>query len=146
MRALSNEKPAEVKRLTGSKHYKPAPVVVALPEVVGTPDPERVLGDAGMALWTKAWRVGRMWVSDITDADLLLMVCEQLDEREVLREMVMLDPGAWRERAALRELEKAIRQGLSLLGFSPTDRMKLGVAEVKKSALQEFMERRQRGE
>lgn len=143
---MSNEKPAEVKRKTGSKHYNPGPVVIALPEAVGTPEPERYLGAAGSALWSKAWQVGRMWISDITDADLLLMTCEQFDEREVLRSMVMDDPGAWRERAALRELEKSIRQALSLLGFTPADRMKLGVAEVKKSALQEFMERQRNGE
>jgi hypothetical protein len=87
-----------------------------------------------------------MWISDISDADLLLMTCEQFDEREVLRAMVMDDPGAWRERAALRELEKSIRQALSLLGFTPTDRMKLGLAEVKKSALQELMEQKANGE
>jgi hypothetical protein len=143
---LSNEKPAEVKRLIGSRAYKPAPVVIALPQTIDTPQPERELGAAGMMLWTKAWRVGRMWISDISDADLLLMTCEQFDEREILREMVMDDPGAWRERAALRELEKSIRQALSLLGFTPTDRMKLGLAEVKKSALQELMEQKANGE
>ena len=143
---MSNEKPAEVKRITGSKHYNPAPVVIALPQAFGTPEPERHLGAAGLALWSKAWQVGRMWISNITDADLLLMTCEQFDEREVLRAMVMEDPGAWRERAALRELEKSIRQALSLLGFTPADRMKLGLAEVKKSALQELMERKANGE
>jgi hypothetical protein len=40
----------------------------------------------------------------------------------------------------LRELEKSIRSNLSVLGFTPTDRMKLGVAEVQKmSKLEELM-------
>jgi hypothetical protein len=36
-----------------------------------------------------------------------------------------------------------IQSGLGLLGFTPTDRSRLGVAEVKaKSKLEELMERR----
>jgi hypothetical protein len=47
---------------------------------------------------------------------------------------------AWHERSALRELDKAIARNLSLMGFTPTDRMKLGVAEVKtRSKLEELM-------
>jgi hypothetical protein len=40
----------------------------------------------------------------------------------------------------LRELEKSIYSNLSLLGFTPTDRSRLGVAEVKKmSKLEELL-------
>jgi hypothetical protein len=49
---------------------------------------------------------------------------------------------AWHERSALRELEKSIRSNLSLLGFTPTDRMKLGVAEVKVESKMELLKRR----
>ena len=43
-------------------------------------------------------------------------------------------------RRGLRELDKLIVSNLSLLGFSPTDRMRLGVAEVKKqSKLEELL-------
>lgn len=141
---VSNEKPAEVKRKIGSRAYKPGPVVVALPQVSGVPEPARELETAGADLWERAWTVGRAWLNGSTDVDLLLMTCEQLDERETLRELVLAEPGAWRERAALRELEKSISRGLSLMGFTPTDRMKLGVAEVRaKSKLEELAERRE---
>jgi hypothetical protein len=48
-----------------------------------------------------------------------------------------------KDRRGLRELEKSIYSNLSLLGFTPTDRSRLGVAEVKKmSKLEELMTRK----
>jgi hypothetical protein len=49
----------------------------------------------------------------------------------------------WRLYRALHDLEKMISQNLSLLGFTPADRTRMGVAEVKvASKLEELMERR----
>jgi hypothetical protein len=46
----------------------------------------------------------------------------------------------YRARSALRDLDRAITSSLSLLGFTPSDRSRLGVAEVKKeSKLEELM-------
>jgi len=43
------------------------------------------------------------------------------------------------DRRSLRELDRQIVSSLSLLGFSPSDRSRLGVAEVKaRSALEEL--------
>ena len=78
-----------------------------------------------------------------TDIQLLQMTCEQLDERDLLRDYVLQNVEAWHERSALRELEKSIRSNLSLLGFTPTDRMKLGVAEIKAESKMEQLRRRQ---
>jgi hypothetical protein len=104
------------------------------------PEPLRMLGPSGLELWKRIWSMGRVWLSLSTDIDVLQILCEQLDERDSLRELVLSDAEAWRERAALRELEKSIRSNLSILGFTPTDRMKLGVAEVQKmSKLEELM-------
>jgi hypothetical protein len=52
-----------------------------------------------------------------------------------------------KDRRGLRELDRAIVSNLSLLGFSPSDRSRLGIAEVKKmSKLEELMARKaQRG-
>ena len=45
---------------------------------------------------------------------------------------------------SLLETEKAIISGLSLLGFSPADRTRLGLVSAKtKSKLQELMEAKQ---
>ena len=135
-------KPAELKRKLGAKGYTGVSTAVALPMVSDVPEPPRELGDAGLELWNRTWLSGFTWLSVNTDIHLLAMTCEQLDERVGLRDLVLSSPDSWRERAALRELEKAIRSNLSLLGFTPTDRMKLGIAEVKtKSKLAEFMEK-----
>ena len=46
-------------------------------------------------------------------------------------------------RVTLRELDKQITNAYSLLGFTPSDRSRLGVAEVKKeSKLDELMRRK----
>lgn len=75
------------------------------------------------------------------------MTCEMVDERWNLRVKVMQSDDAAMRRG-LRELDKQIVSNLSLLGFTPSDRSRLGVAEVKaKSKLEELMERRaNRGE
>lgn len=135
-------KPAEEKRRIGSRNYKPADSVIELERVAGVPDPMRRLDSAGLDLWCRVWGMGEAWISPRTDVELLQITCEQLDERESLRAYVLDNIEAWHERAALRELEKSIRSNLSLLGFTPTDRMKLGVAEVKRmSVVEELMSR-----
>ena len=137
-------KPAEVKKLLGSRHYKPAEAVYVLPEIREVPDPERQLLGSGKNLWERAWQLGRNWISDKSDVDLLLMVCEQLDERDQLRAFVLENLEAWHERNALRIIERDITANLSLLGFNPTARTKLGVAEVTaKSKLEELMLKKQ---
>lgn len=135
-------KPAEEKRRIGSRNYKPGVEVIELEKVIGVPDPLRRLDESGLELWRRVWGMGSNWISPNTDIDLLQMVCEQVDERDLLRAFVIENIDARFERSALRELEKSIRSNLSLLGFTPTDRMKLGVAEVKRlNVVEEMMSR-----
>jgi hypothetical protein len=138
-------KPAEVKRKLGAKGYsKEMPShVVALPAITQVPEPLKPLSGSGLDLWDRTWAKGFTWLSANTDIQLLQMTCEQLDERDLLRDYVLQNVEAWHERSALRELEKSIRSNLSLLGFTPTDRMKLGVAEVKVESKMEQLRRRQ---
>ena len=137
-------KPAEVKRKLGAKGYKgePRTDVVLLPAVSAVPEPLKPLNDSGLALWDRTWQRGYSWISANTDIQLLQITCEQLDERDVLRNYVLDNVEAWHERSALRELEKSIRSNLSLLGFTPTDRMKLGVAEIKAETKMEQLKAR----
>ena len=137
-------KPAEVKRKLGAKGYaKDVPEgVMVIPAVSAIPEPLKPLSGSGLDLWDRTWQRGFSWLSANTDVQLLQMVCEQLDERDALRAYVMHNIEAWHERSALRELEKSIRSNLSLLGFTPTDRMKLGVAEVKVESKMELLKRR----
>jgi hypothetical protein len=69
------------------------------------------------------------------------MTCELLDERAQLRAQVM-NNNRPDERKALRDLDRQLVANLSLLGFTPTDRSRLGVAEVKRqSKLEELRSR-----
>jgi hypothetical protein len=130
------------KQLIGSRHATKGEVL-DLVSVEQVPEPLRRLDEPGLELWTRTWSIGQTWISKDTDIELLQMTCEMTDEREMLREYVLTHVDAWHERKALRELDKAIVSNLSLLGFTPSDRMRLGVTQVKaKSKLEELMERR----
>jgi len=94
------------------------------------PEPVRHLGQFGLEFWNRAWAAGAAWIAPGTDIELLQITCEQLDERQMLRSVVFRD-GNWRDRAALRSLDRQIMDGLSMLGFTPTDRARLGGGEVK---------------
>jgi len=89
------------------------------------------------------FEVGGLWISQRTDIHLLQMVCELLDRRELLREAFLIDPTERKVNMSLLETEKLIQSSLSLLGFTPSDRARLGLAEVKKeSRLDEMLARR----
>jgi phage terminase small subunit len=138
-------KPAEIKRMIGSRNYngEPGSSVAIYPAISAIPEPPRPLSDSGIELWNRTWSMGQLWLLKDSDIHLLAITCEMLDERDLLRAHVMLNLDAWHERAGLRELEKMIIKNLSLLGFTPTDRMKLGVAEVKKqSKLEDLLARK----
>jgi hypothetical protein len=138
-------KPIEQKRLLGNPGKRAMPdenSVVLLPMIDYTPEPTRPLLKYGQELWDRIWGMGATWVSDKTDIELLMMTCEMIDERWNLRVKVMQNNDS-RMRRGLRDLDKQIVSNLSLLGFTPSDRARLGVAEVKaKSKLEELMERR----
>lgn len=137
-------KPIEQKRLLGNPGGRKLPEpgsLVALPG--GYREPLRELGEAGLALWDAVYANGGIaWVSSRTDVVFLQMVCEQLDRREWMREQLAADPD-WHVMKQLNDLEKLIQVNLGQLGFTPAERSRLGVAEVKaQSKLEELQERR----
>jgi len=137
-------KPTEIKRKLGNPGKRPLPdvgVVQILEQSSFVPVPSRPLLKYGLEFWDKVWGSGLTWISANTDAELLLMTCELVDERWNLRVRVM-QSNDWRERRALRELDDRIIRNLSLLGFTPADRSKLGVAEVKAISKMEALKRR----
>lgn len=140
-------KPIEQKRLTGNPGKRPLPQqgsLVLLPSMYEVPDPPRPLvTDAAKSMWDRVWTMGQTWLSPQTDVELLLMTCEMIDERWNLRIKVLTDNRP-EERKGLRDLERQLVANLSLLGFTPTDRSRLGVAEVKRvSKLEELRAKRQ---
>jgi hypothetical protein len=134
-------KPIEVKRITGNPGHRPLPdagAIQLLPQASGVVEPPRALGEAGRALWDRIWAMGVQWISPTSDLEILLLTCEAVDERADLRLEVMAS-GDRQLRRGLRELDRQIMSSLSELGFTPTARSRLGVAEVKAASAIELM-------
>lgn len=137
-------KPTEVKRKLGNPGGRKLPEqsqIQMFDPIVSLPEPSRPLLKYGREFWDKVWLNGLQWISVNTDSELLLMTCELVDERWNLRVRVM-QSNDWRERRALRELDDRIIRNLSLMGFTPADRSRLGVAEVKAISKMEALKRR----
>jgi len=136
-------KPIEQKRLLGNPGRRPLPEsgsLQILPAISEIPEPSRPLLKYGRELWDNVWEQGLNWISPNTDSEILLMTCEMIDERWNLRVKVMQTDDS-KMRRGLRELDRQIISNLSLLGFTPSDRSRLGVAEVKAlSKLEQLME------
>lgn len=135
-------KAIEEKRLTGSKLAGESLPLgqVAVREI---PEPARRLEESGLTLWQRAFARSETWLTD-TDLELLLITCEKLDERDLLRVFVMENIEAWHERAGLRVLEKQIEDNLNLLGFTPVARQRLGIQAVKaQSKFEQLMAKKQ---
>lgn len=141
-------KPNEVKRRIGNPGRRPLPdqgKVTALSMASSEPTPLRPLGPEGQALWSRVWSSGAMWIAPSTDIELVQLLCEAMDERQMLREVVMAGGADWRDRVALRNLEGEIKSMLSILAFTPTDRTRLGVGEVRQESKLEALRARRQG-
>ena len=138
-------KPAELKLLQGNPGKRGMRLNDGIaPLEYGFVEPPESLGDAGRAFWLKIFGGGELWISVRTDTTLVQLVCEQMDRRERLRELWELDPSSRPLSMSMTEIEKEIKSGLSLLGFTPADRTRLGLVSAKtKSKLQELIELRE---
>lgn len=147
--------PTERKRRTGNpgKRNLPEPVV-HLAAVASIPAAPATLGEAGVKAWERLWTAGQAWLSPTTDLDVLTRLCEAHDEREAMRDQVAQDgymvTGSMGQLRAhpllseIRALESQMTKWESLCGFTPTDRARLGYAEIKRaSKLDDLIARRQ---
>jgi hypothetical protein len=137
-------KPAELKVLQGNpgQHKIKVSDDVA-PLAYGRVDPLRPLEWAGQQLWDSVFNAGELWISSRTDTQLLQMVCEQLDRKVRLESYIAEHPDEWHMFKQLNDLERLITGNLSLLGFTPADRTRLGLVSAKtKSKLEELLERK----
>ena len=134
-------KPIEQKRLLGNPGKRALPQPAQYIEG-GYIEPLRELDDAGMQLWRSAMTTGEQWIARNSDTQLLQITCEQMDRRAYLINYWRNDPTDKNLLMRLAEVEKAIASNLSLLGFTPSDRSRLGLAEIKaKSKLQELLDK-----
>jgi len=137
-------KPVELKALQGNPGRRP----IVENEVVAVDFGAAVvppgLGAAGASLWATVYEAGELWVSSRTDVHLVEQVCRQMDRVAGLRELWLEDPADRGVNTSLLETEKAVQSGLSLLGFTPADRTRLGLVSARaKSKLEEIMAMKQ---
>ena len=146
-------KPNEVKRRNGNPGKKKLPVlanVIALPQISSAPIH---LSDTGRKLWLEISEMAP-WIAT-TDGKLLIELCEKMDKKYELREklaasdyVLYTDKGyAYANPlfSMLNTVEGDIVKLLSLLGLTPADRSKLGVAEVKvRGKLEELLSQQKR--
>jgi P27 family predicted phage terminase small subunit len=105
------------------------------------PVPPDELGERGLSEWQKIWSAG-YWLSDEQDYHWVAMIATAYDEIAAYRAAIMEEGmtvlGIHNATVAhpliseVRKAQQVIIKALSQLGFSPTDRARLGLAEVKR--------------
>lgn len=147
-------KPAELKRRTGNpgKQKLPKPSnLIALPQVVESVPVS--LGSVGAEMWQQC-RARAPWVAE-SDKPTLLMLCEKWERRaELMARLSTEDDVLYTDKGyayanprvgMLSTVENEIGKLLGVLGFTPADRTRMGLAEVKaRSKFEELRERQQR--
>ena len=122
----------------------PGGQAIELSRPEGELEPPESLGPEGLQVWEKV-TAAAPWLWNGVDDLALQILCEQIDERVELRGLVMSGEGSSRDRSALRALEKQIAGNLSLLGFTPSDRARLGLIQASRTEkslkLEEMMRR-----
>ena len=125
-------KPTEQKRKLGNpgKRPLPAPVIELRPANAADLVPPAHLEDAGLFVWAKCWHSGLGWLSPDSDLALVIRCCELADMTDKARQRYMVT-GESADAGAFQKLNKDYLHCLSVMGFTPVDRGKMGLAEVK---------------
>lgn len=130
---------------SGGRPLPMAGEVVALPMAEGVPLLPAGIEAEGAELWKRIWQEGLTWISPQSDMAAAVEACHVADDLAIARRRYRAtsDP---KDAGALVALGKRFDDALSVLGFNPTARSRLGVAEVKRaSALQNLIAQRQQG-
>lgn len=137
-------KPVERKRDTGTGRNLPdAPMPGEGLVGGGVPTPPETLGEKGVELWNHVWVAGRSWLAVESDKTIVTLLCNAFDEHEDIR--IKLQTGEYQRVyvhangspvttpwvTQLKELRAQMTTWLSQIGFSPSDRSRLGLAEVR---------------
>ena len=145
-------KPNELKRKLGNPGKKKLPAlasVTLLPQV--TNDCPSHLSLEAQKFWFEIRELAP-WIGN-TDKAILVLLCEKLDRRsEYVAKIQSMDFVLYTDKGyayanpivgMLSTIENEIIKLFSLLGLSPSDRSRLGVAEVKAiSAIDKLLEKR----
>lgn len=149
-------KPVERHRLTGTGKDLPAGPMPGEGLLGGDlPLVPETLGPDGVELWNHVWRAGKSWLAIESDRTIVSLLCHAYDEHEQLRkglasgELARVyvhangSPVTTPWVTQLKELRSQITSWLAAIGFSPSDRSRLGLAEVRvRDELDELAQKR----
>ena len=158
-------KPLEVKRALcnpGKRPLPPRSKTVALEPATSTPPVPIALQEPGRAAWQRIWSAGERWLSPGVDWITVETVCSLVDEVTTYRSLIRRAGPLLKEPIVtpagmvvgdkivanpavllLRKAESQLEKELSSLGFNPTARSRLGLAEVKRvSIIEQFHSQR----
>lgn len=151
-------KPIEQHRLNGNPSKKTLPNAPTpgqgLSAAIGIPNPP-ALGEHGLELWNHVWLAGKAWLSPDSDFTIIRLICEAHDEYVDLRSQletktverfyttangqVVTHPVV----TQIGNLRTQLTAWLAAIGFSPSDRSRLGLSEVRvRDGLDELKARR----
>jgi P27 family predicted phage terminase small subunit len=113
------------------------------------------LGPDGLELWEHVWQAGRQWLSPESDQTIITLLCQSQDEHEEIRRQILSGeiPRFYVTAngqmvthpmvTQLANLRTQMTAWLAAIGFSPSDRARLGLAEVRvRDELDELQRRR----
>jgi len=142
-------KPLERKRLTGARirtGLKASPMpgtALALVDPTVVPTAPEGLGKVGGEYWSVLWTGGRRHLSELHDGPLMGRLCrnyqviwelEQWLGSDLTNRWYTSPNGQVVTHPAVKQIEQMDAQctaWLSLLGFTPSDRARLGLAEIR---------------
>lgn len=153
--------PVERKRARGAyvrKGLKAEPMpesALALVDAQSVPSVPVSLGLVGAAYWGIYWTAGRRHLSELHDTPLMTRLCANFDKiaeleswlgSDVERRWYTSPNGQVVTHPAVKQIEQMDAQNtawMSLLGFTPSDRARLGLAEIRvANELDQFRQRK----
>lgn len=152
-------KPVESHRIAGNPSKKKLPNAPmpgkGLSSATDIPTPPDDLYDDGLALWDYIWTAGKQWLSPDSDHLIIKRLCEAEDEYQQIRRALWdgtvrryyeVSNGQLVSHPLIGQYEKLrvqMTSWMAAIGFSPSDRARLGLAEVRvRDELDELAQRR----
>ena len=152
-------KPVEAQRALGNPGHRSIPAAPLPGEGIesnGTaPKVPATLQQPGTDLWFQTWEAGRQWLAPQADYTTIQLLCEAFDEYVSIRNQFLTGEaeriyvtsnGSYVTHpyiGQMKDLRVQMTSWLASLGFTPSDRARLGLAEVRvRDELDELQRRR----